>query len=61
MTETHVQELMEEGGVDVLLNRWQCIFSLDTGMFYASFIIVSFFYFEQYSINDHTRLSGDLG
>ena len=48
-------------GFNVWFNRWQCIFSLDTGMFYASFIIVSFFYFEQFSINDHARLSGDLG
>ena len=48
-------------GFNVWFNRWQCIFSLDTGMFYASFIIVSFVYCEQFSINDHTRLSGDLG
>ena len=37
---THVQEVMEEGGVDVWLRRWQCIFSLDTGLFYISFLIV---------------------
>jgi len=33
------KEVMEEGGVDVWLRRWQCIFSLDTGLFYISFLI----------------------
>lgn len=36
-----VQEVTEERVVDVWLNRWQCIFSHDTGMFYISFLIVS--------------------
>ena len=36
-----MQEVTEERVVDVWLNRWQCIFSHDTGMFYISFLIVS--------------------
>ena len=35
-----VQEVTEEGALDVWLDRWQCIFSLDTGLFYISFLIV---------------------
>ena len=39
---SHVQEVTEDGGFwELWLNRWQCVFSLDTGMFYISFLIVS--------------------
>ena len=34
----------DEVQINVWLSRWQCIFSLDTGMFYTVFLIVSYLF-----------------
>ena len=32
-------EDLKEGGLELWLDRWQCVFAIDTGIFYISFLI----------------------
>ena len=48
----------DEVQINVWLSRWQCIFSLDTGMFYTVFLIVSHCLVFNILSTSSTRFSG---